>query len=273
MLRFGNNLSLYDEQGPVPAMPIPVGQEWIYIALVEQGRCTYRLEGGEYEVKEGDMLVLIHNKAEVSEERSSDFSARIALLSRSYVHYLNIPNAYRMFLSLRRCPVLHLEAESRRQIENCFNLISSTLRTENNSYRTHTIYYAMKTYLFTIAFLSQGEQSRPLSREEDMAMRFMDLLEENYRQEHSVAFYADRMHLTPKYLSASVKTALGKSAMNCIADRLLVQARKMLAQPGLTISEVCYELGFQSPSAFGKFFRTHMGIGPREWRQTGSTAS
>ena len=268
MQRFGTNLTLCREQGNLVGQPIPVGPEYIYIALVEQGHNIYRIDGSDYEVGTGDMLVLIHTKSTVEENRSEDFCARIALLSRAYVQYLNIPNAYRMFLSLRRCPVLHLDVESQQQMGNCFNLISSTLRQENNSYRKHTIYYAVKTYLFTLAFLSQGEQSRIPSREEDMAMRFMDLLEENYRQEHSVAFYAEQMHLTPKYLSASVKIALGKPAIDCIAQRLMTQAQKMLSQPELTISEICYSLGFQSPSAFGKFFRTHTGIGPREWRQS-----
>lgn len=268
MQRFEKNLVLYREQGMKVEQPIPVGPEYIYIALVEQGQNTYHIDGTKYEVRKGDILVLIHNKSAVEEYRSEDFEARVVLLARAYVQYLNIPNAYRMFLSLRRCPVLHLDEEAQQQMCNCFNLISSTLRQENNSYRKHTIYYAMKTYLFTLAFLSQGEQSRIPSREEDMTMRFMDLLEENYRQEHTVAFYAEQMHLTPKYLSASVKTATGKPAIDCIADRLLTQAQKMLGQPDITISEVCYALGFQSPSAFGKFFRTHTGIGPREWRQT-----
>lgn len=266
MQRFGTNLVLYREQGKNVEQPIPVGPEYIYIALLEQGSCTYRIDGTDYRVEAGDMLVLIHTKSIVEEMRSEDYCARIALLSRAYVQYLNIPNAYRMFLSLRRCPVLHLSEESWQQMANCFNLISSTLRQENNSYRKHTIYYAVKTYLFTLAFLSQGEESRTPSREENIAMRFMDLLEENYRQEHSVAFYAEQLHMTPKYLSASVKTALGKPAIDCIADRLLMQSQKMLSQPDMTISEICYALGFQTPSAFGKFFRTHTGIGPRAWR-------
>lgn len=265
-LRFGSHLLIYDEHGGEVVRPVPTGPEYIYISLVEQGSASFYIDGIAYEVKAGDLLVIIHAKMTVREQRSVDYHARVALLSRQYVDYLNVPKAYRMFLALRRCPLLHLDAESWQQMANCFRLISSTLRQEDNQYRNYTIYYAVKTYLFTLAFLSHNEGGTLFRREEDIAMRFFDLLEENYRTEHSVSFYADQLHMTPKYLSASVKSATGKTALDAISERLLLQSQKMLLQSDQTISEVCYQLGFLTPSAFGKFFRSHTGIGPREWR-------
>lgn len=265
-LRLGQQLIICDERGCEGALEVPVGPEYIYLSLVEQGTATYFIDGTEYTASAGDLLVNILAKSSVRVSRSEDFVARVALLSRQYVDFLNIPRAYRMFVHLRRCPLLHLEHESWLQMANCFQLISSTLRQHDNNYRHYTIYYAVKTYLFTLAFLSQRGNTRTFRREEDIAMRFFDMLEENYSTEHSVAYYADRLHLTPKYLSACVKTATGRTAMDAISERLLLQAQKHLVNSEQTISEVCYRLGFQSPSAFGKFFRTHTGVGPREWR-------
>lgn len=271
-LRLDNSLILFIEQGTTIRRDVPSDSEYIYIALVESGTCTYTIEGAEYVVSAGDILVIIQNQSPVLQQRSEDFCAWTALLSREYVNQLHVPHTYMMFLSLRRDPVLHLSENSWKQLDSCFNLISTTLQHTNNAYKKQTIYYALKTYLFTIAFLAQARNKEPLTheqeltREQDLTMRFMDLLEENYRTQHSVTFYAEQMHLSVKYVSAIVKSSTGKTAMKCIADRLLEQAEKMLRQP-FTISEVCYELGFQSPSAFGKFFRTKTGIGPREWRK------
>lgn len=243
----------------------------IYIALIEQGTNVFMVDGLSYAVSVGDLFVLIQSRQPLSQQPSEDYSARVALLSREYVNGLHIPHTYSMFLSLRRNPVLHLDEDAWQQINSCFSLIKSTLHHTNNAYRKQTIYYAIKTYLFTLAFLSQADDERHFTREQDLTTQFMDLLEENYRTQHSVSFYAEQMHLSVKYVSTTIKTTTGKTAMECIASRLLEQAQKLLMQP-LTISEVCYELGFLTPSAFGKFFRTHTGLGPRQWRKLHPTA-
>lgn len=260
------NLILYAEQAR-SLRPIPVGKDTIFVSLIEEGQITYRIDEIDFTAHAGDIIVLIHNKGAEVIRTSDDYSARVALLARSYVDVLHIPNTYRMFLTLRRNPVLHLDRESYAQMENCFNLIGSTMRNVRNTYRKQTIYYAVKTYLYTLAYLSQPDNLYSPTREEDISMRFLDMVEELYREQHGVAYYANVLHITPKYLSACVKSATGKTAMECIAERLLTKAQKKLSDTDSSISEVCYELGFADPSAFGKFFRNHAGIGPREWRR------
>lgn len=266
-MRYGNDLLLYQEFGNAAPRDIPEGKTYVYLSLVDAGQTTYQIDNHTYTVRPGDILVLIHNKNTRIESRTADYHARVVLLSRSYLDFLHVPNSYRMFLSLRRNPVLHLDDESMGLMGNCFNLLHSTLRHENDSYRQHTIYYALKAYLFTMAFLSQPENMRTPGREEDICMHFLDMLEEHFCREHSVGFYADLLHLAPKYLSSCVKSVTGKPAIERIADRLLAEAERMLLQTNKSVSEVCYHLGFANPSAFGKFFRTHTGIGPREWRK------
>lgn len=261
------NLLLYSEEGATPSREIPVGTGYVFIMLIERGSTSVRSDDTDYTLRGGDMFVLIHNRGTVFTDRSANFRAHAALISREYIEYMHIPSIYRMFLSLRRNPVLHLDHESRDRVRGCFRLIESMLHSTDNVYRERTIYYALKAYLFIIAHLSQTEGQRAPSREEDITMRFLDLLEEHYTREHTVAYYAEQMHLAPKYLSACVKASTGHPAIDRIAERLLTQAEKLLRRPELSISEICYHLGFTGPSAFGKFFRTHTGLGPREWRQ------
>lgn len=258
---------LYSEEGNQPVRSIPVGTSFVYIMLMERGVITLRTDETNYTLHAGDMFVLIHNRGTAVIERSNNYHARVALLSREYIEYMHIPNVYRMFLSLRRNPVLHLDREARERVRNCFDLVRSMLHSTDNIYRQHTVYYALKAYIFIVAHLSQTDNQRTPSRDEDITMRFLDLLEEYYTREHTVAFYAEQLHLAPKYLSSCIKNVTGHPAIDRIAERLLTQAEKLLRRPELSISEICYHLGFAGPSAFGKFFRTHTGIGPREWRQ------
>ena len=67
---------------------------------------------------------------------------------------------------------------------------------------------------------------------------------------------------------SSKNTNIATGEIEIIADKLMLQARKSLQNEDKTISQISYELGFSNQSAFGKFFRTHEGMGPREYRTT-----
>ena len=86
--------------------------------------------------------------------------------------------------------------------------------------------------------------------------------------ERSVAFYAERMCMTPKYLSTLVKDASGKTATEWIDAFLLLEAENLLIYSELTVKEIGYRLHFQSIPSFHKFFKKQTGMTPNEYRNT-----
>lgn len=88
-------------------------------------------------------------------------------------------------------------------------------------------------------------------------VKINDMLVIIHQQE--VSYYAERLHLTPRYVSACIKAETGHSAIDVIAEKLMQQARKSLLNEEKTISQVSYDLGFSDQSAFGKVFRMHEG--------------
>ena len=97
--------------------------------------------------------------------------------------------------------------------------------------------------------------------------RFLQLLEENAAREHAVHFYAERLCITPHYLSIISNRFTGRSAGKLITEELMSKAYTYLRSPDYTIQEIADRLNFSDQSSFGKFFRKHSGTSPAAYRR------
>lgn len=106
-----------------------------------------------------------------------------------------------------------------------------------------------------------------LSSQEALTLRFFQTLKENFIKERSVQFYADTLCLTSGYLSKVLKEVSGKSAQQLIGDTVIMEAKILLENPALTISQIAYALQFSDQSFFGKYFKRNTGFSPSQFRK------
>lgn len=97
---------------------------------------------------------------------------------------------------------------------------------------------------------------------------FMKLVHVHYSRERSVAFYADKLCISPKYLSLLVKETTGKSAAKWIDDFVLMEAKNLLRFSGKNVQQVAYALNFSNQSSFGKYFKHMTGMSPTEYQKS-----
>ncbi len=95
---------------------------------------------------------------------------------------------------------------------------------------------------------------------------FMSLVTEHHTSERNMAFYANRLGLTPKYLSKLIKQVSGRSAPDWIDSFVILEAKNMLKYTDDSIKEIVFKLHFPNPSVFYKFFKAHTGLTPSEYR-------
>lgn len=110
------------------------------------------------------------------------------------------------------------------------------------------------------------EKLSPASRETLILSQFKKLLAKHFIQKQQVSFYAEKLHLTPKYFSTLIRQASGKTAGDWISEMLLLEAKVRLQNPNLTITQIAYDLNFSDPSHFGKFFKKQTGKTPLQFR-------
>jgi len=84
----------------------------------------------------------------------------------------------------------------------------------------------------------------------------------------TVHFIADKLNVSPNYLSGLLKAITGQSTQQHIHDKLIETAKEKLSTTDLSVSEIAYRLGFEHPQSFSKLFKTKTRLSPLEFRQT-----
>lgn len=97
-------------------------------------------------------------------------------------------------------------------------------------------------------------------------LRFRELVDLNFRSGKSTEFYAGEMGLSVARLNRYCRLFAGQTAAQCVRERVIVEAKRLLAFSDLTVSQVAYEIGFEDPGYFSRVFRKDIGESPQDFR-------
>ena len=111
-------------------------------------------------------------------------------------------------------------------------------------------------------------QIAPPSRQEVLTEKFFEVLSKYYIKERSVAFYAEKLCLTPKYLSMTVKKVTGFPITSWMNEVVIIEAKRLLKMTDSTVLQISEELNFPNPSFFGRFFKQYAGMTPLAYRNS-----
>ena len=106
----------------------------------------------------------------------------------------------------------------------------------------------------------------PSAKAKNVYDQFLRLVTDYHTSERNMKFYADRLCLTPKYLSKLVKTVSGRSAPDWIDAFVILEAKNLLKYSELSIKQIVAKLNFPNQSVFYKFFKSHTGKTPSQYR-------
>lgn len=123
------------------------------------------------------------------------------------------------------------------------------------------------TILTRLHRLQHGLAQPPKPRRDlQLARGLRDLVERDFRVEKHMGYYAVALAISPQRLNAACKTALGCPASQVLHDRIMVEARRLLAYTEMSVAEIGHDLGFDDPAYFNRFFSRRAGQSPGLWR-------
>jgi len=99
-----------------------------------------------------------------------------------------------------------------------------------------------------------------------LVQRFRALLELHYRRHRPVSYYALALQVSPDHLSRACRAVAGLSALDLVQDRVLLEARRLLAYTPATVADIAQELGYEDPGYFSRFFTRRAGTSPSAYR-------
>lgn len=102
---------------------------------------------------------------------------------------------------------------------------------------------------------------------DNLIRAFKNAVENSYKTEHSTAYYASGLYITPDHLNRTVKAKIGKTAKEYIQTRIITEAKRLLYFSDLSNKEIGYTLGFNAPANFSAFFKKHTNLSPLHFRK------
>lgn len=132
----------------------------------------------------------------------------------------------------------------------------------NSPFKFDSIAALLKLFLIEcnkLAIHPIDENPQTIQSGRPIVSAFKDLLNKHYADWHKVSEYATAMNISPDYLNNVIKNSLGKTSKEMIFNRIILEAKRFGLHTELTNKEIAYQLGFDDPSHFSKFFKNETG--------------
>lgn len=241
-------------------------------ALCTGGSCRFLFNGREFELHEGDLMIVRKAKLVERIEPSDDFRVTVIYVSPGFIELCTPQSNYGMKgqLALFLNPVMRLRPEQQEVCRSDFRMVEQRLRaTEHHFYRNMLIASVQMLILDFFDFHSHLYGETDISTQYASIMnRFLSMLEDGvYREHREVSYYADRLCVTPKYLSEVSKKVSGYAANYWINRYTALDISRLLRDKSLTFVRISDMFGFSSPAYFSRYVQHNLGVNPTEYRE------
>lgn len=186
-------------------------------------------------------------------------------------HDIDLFLKYNIFNDPESEPVFTIQ---KNEIENCSNLVAqikNEIATPTNFAHNEFLKLLLKLFLISIQRIGKRNKCKNLSIKNQSHLsfiKFRQLLEVNFRRVHSVNEYAGLLHISSKTLSNLTKEIAYKTPLEIINDRIILEAKRLLLNSANTINEIGFQLGYEDPSYFVKFFKRQTKKSPGDFRKS-----
>lgn len=151
-----------------------------------------------------------------------------------------------------------------------YNLLNSKLTGTPHRHQKELINALLQAFIYEFQdSMEKYIQLKPVAfnSSNNLFNAFMELLISSYPKERSVSYYANRLFVTSKYLSAVCKENSGETASDLITCYVMKDIVCLLKSPDKSIKEIANELNFATLSFFGKYVKRNLGLSPKEYRE------
>lgn len=238
-------------------------------AFIATGTARATVNITQYEFKENDLLYLAPNSFFLVHEFSEDARVMYIVLSSSFLE----KNAY----SIRRprlnineaCQIVNVNREQVNIIVNFSKLLEEAVNCTPSMIDTERMVhvYNLIHLIFQDYFVANREtKSHPMDRKSEIFQEYSELVMKHYHEWHHVAEYASAMHITVPHLCSTIKQASARTAGDLIVEAIVTDAKAQLKLSMSPIKEIANSLGFENVAFFNRFFKTHTGVTPKNYR-------
>lgn len=256
------------------ALPFLVKRLWKMagglVCLCRRGTAKVNIGIKEYTIGENTQVLLIPGTIFYISETSDDLYLSYLCFTHELFQEacLHMESAFITFL--KEFPCYTLPKHGTHVVDGLLRSAEAIYQDKKNRYRVQLAKNHLQSLLLDIydkyhRFYNRGETGIS-NRQDELFKSFIMLLNEYSTSEREVAFYADRLGISTKYLSGICRHIADKSAKEVIDNFAILQIKVLLQSTELSIVEIADRLRFPDQSYMGRYFKRHEGITPKEYR-------
>ena len=241
------------------------------IFFCHSGEARIEIDLLEYDIMLNTQIIFLPNSIINYSYASPDLSISYITFSNAFFQEATVRLDPSFFHFLKENPVVTLPVERTRTINGLIIALEDLYKDKENCFRLQILRNYIQSFLLDIYDKTHRifEQNRPegISRQEELFKRFIQLIHKHCLNQREVSFYAQKMFITPRYLSAIAQTVAGETAKNIIDKHVILEIKVLLESTDLSIQEIANRLQFPDQSFFGRDFKKHPGISPQSYRR------
>lgn len=241
----------------------------LLLGFMIKGSMKAQIHFQEYELNAGDIAVLQPKLMIDTKSLSEDAEIVTIGLSLDFITAFPVLREFVMNNEVRWQPVIRLQSEEIGLQKELVTLIQNFYHKNPTPKKAEMLRHLVMALMCLISEAYSGltnENSFTKNRTHEIIDDFYVLISKYATQQRSVKFYAEKLHLTPQYLSTFLKQKTGKSVLQWIDHAMILHAKTLLKSTNLSVKQIGHELNFEDSSVFCRFFKRITGVSPRSFR-------
>ena len=251
---------------PETMPPVRLDGAAIFI-LCRYGKASFSVNYETYHLSKGSSLVLSDKHIINNIQVDNNCEALVLILSQNFVMTCirDTPYIKKMMAAMNKhtglFPFLQLKDDEIRDLDEIIMRIKKYLKKPDHAFQKQMVKNETGNFILEFANIylqrlgAEDKKEEKESRKDEIMRAFVQLVALNFKEQHEVAFYTNKLSITPITLTRNVVASGGKTPMQFINSALITEAKILLRQPDATVKQVADDLYFGDQSSFGKFFK------------------
>ncbi len=253
-------------------MTIPHRTGFYHIIWFQKGYPTHLVDFTPVKVSPGSLLFLNKDTVQVF-DKHGDFEGKAILFTDSFfcreandIKYLQSSILFNDLFSISKIQL----QKSSGIFSELFSFMEAELTQGEDNFHADILKNLLHSFLLLADRERRKQDFTEIKKGADLdyLLLFKDLLEIHFGSNKQVSFYASLISVTMKRLNQASSKILGKTPKQMIDDRVMLEAKRLLAHTSDSIKEIGFRLGFDEPTNFIKYFKNHQNTTPVEFRDS-----
>jgi len=269
-----NNLPYYVSSGKkqIDYPQKPFRMDYYSLCICTEGDIVIAIDGQQHYIQQFTLLIARPATIIAFQNISEDFRTKLLFFEKEFLlKYISDPFIIERlaFFKDRSFELIQLKEQEAKKLIKLMKYLESKIEADLK-FKDEIVRTIIFNLLLETAELLPKEAPETVlmaNNPKDIYFQFLNLVMENITHHKDVNYYAQKLHISNKYLIEIVKKAADKTPHEIIDAHLLKEAVVLLGNPAINISDIAYRLRFNSVSAFGRFFKKHSSISPTDYRR------